>query len=104
MAPFLDDRNVAGVKAPESLPERYGWPRTNARGYTILEQAFGTKRPMRVIHIGAGASGICFSKFYEDLMDKSVSIQIYDKNADIGGTWLENRYGSSLHLCLGSVG
>jgi cation diffusion facilitator CzcD-associated flavoprotein CzcO len=72
------------------LPKLYGWPAKNARGYEIKEQLFGTERDFRVIHIGGGASGICFSKFAEESL-KNVSIQIYEKNADVGGTWLENR-------------
>ena len=68
-----------------------GWPQQNARGYRILEQPLGTMRPLRVVFIGAGASGICFSKFSQDLLT-NVDIQIYEKNDDVGGTWLENRY------------
>lgn len=45
---------------------------------------------MRVVFIGAGASGICFSKFAEESLSNT-TVQIYEKNADIGGTWLENR-------------
>ncbi|KAK5043605.1 hypothetical protein LTR84_011365 [Exophiala bonariae] len=67
------------------------WPEKNARGYKLLEQPYGTMRTMRVIFIGAGASGICFSKFAEDTLTNT-TVQIYEKNADIGGTWLENRY------------
>ena len=67
-----------------------GWMTTNARGYTIEEEPYGTKRKLRVIHIGAGASGITFAKFLEDRLE-NVEFQIYEKNADVGGTWLENR-------------
>ncbi|KAK5274800.1 hypothetical protein LTR99_004490 [Exophiala xenobiotica] len=68
-----------------------GWMTTNARGYTIKEEPYGTKRKLRVIHIGAGASGITFAKFLEERLE-NVELQIYEKNADVGGTWLENRY------------
>lgn len=47
-----------------------------------------------MIHIGAGASGIIFSKFSEDRL-KNIELQIYEKNVDVGGTWLENRYSYS---------
>ncbi len=76
-----------GVNIPQGADQ---WPEQNVRGYKILEQPFGTMRPMRVIFVGAGASGICFAKFAEDLLT-NISIQIYEKNTDIGGTWLENR-------------
>lgn len=68
----------------------YGWLVQNPRGYRILEQPHGTLRPMRVIHIGAGASGITFAKFSEESL-QNVEAQIYEKNKDVGGTWLENR-------------
>ncbi|ETI20877.1 hypothetical protein G647_07220 [Cladophialophora carrionii CBS 160.54] len=63
----------------------------NARGYRIHEEPYDTPRKIRVIHIGAGASGITFSKFVEEWC-KNVDLQIYEKNKDVGGTWLENRY------------
>ncbi len=47
--------------------------------------------PKRIIIVGAGATGICFSKFAETQLS-NIEVQIYDKNHDIGGTWLENRY------------
>ena len=74
----------------ESLPDRYGWPRHSSSGYRIQEKLSGTERPLRVIHIGAGASGICFSKFAAESL-RNVEWICYDKNNDIGGTWLENR-------------
>ena len=84
-----------------SLPLKYGWPTKNARGYRILEEPCGTMRPFRVIHSGAGASGICFAKFAEEMLT-NVTVQIYEKNRDVGGTWLENRFGlpvsAQLHL------
>lgn len=77
----------------ESLYNELGWQVQNEDGYRILEQPYGSLTPLRIIHIGAGASGICFSKFYEDkLMSSNVSLQLYEKNHDVGGTWLENRY------------
>jgi hypothetical protein len=74
----------------EELPALYGWPFENASGYRIVEKLSGTERPLRVIHIGAGASGICFSKFAAESLC-NVKWVCYDKNDDIGGTWLENR-------------
>lgn len=48
-------------------------------------------RPIRVVAIGAGLSGIV-SAIRLNQRIPNVSIQVYDKNADIGGTWYENRY------------
>lgn len=67
-----------------------GWMIQNARGYRIHEEPYSTPRKLRIIHIGAGASGITFSKFAEDRL-QNVELQIYEKNHDVGGTWLENR-------------
>lgn len=48
-------------------------------------------RPLRVIVIGAGFSGInCGIRIPQRL--KNVDLAIYEKNSDIGGTWFENRY------------
>ncbi|EXJ66168.1 uncharacterized protein A1O5_10784 [Cladophialophora psammophila CBS 110553] len=80
-----------GVPDFDSLPERYGWPRENENGYRIIEQLAGTKRPMRIVHVGCGAAGICLAKFLPEQM-QNVSFTCYDKNTEIGGTWLENRY------------
>jgi cation diffusion facilitator CzcD-associated flavoprotein CzcO len=30
---------------------------------------------------------------------KNVDLAIYEKNAEIGGTWLENRYPGNVHAC-----
>lgn len=46
---------------------------------------------MRVITIGAGASGIYMAyklKYYFT----DFTLNVYEKNPDIGGTWYENRY------------
>ncbi|KAJ4580211.1 hypothetical protein HRR83_003159 [Exophiala dermatitidis] len=48
-------------------------------------------RPMRVVVIGAGISGILASIRLPQRIPH-LSLQIYEKNADIGGTWFENRY------------
>ncbi|KAH6893129.1 hypothetical protein B0T10DRAFT_509739 [Thelonectria olida] len=48
-------------------------------------------RPLKVIYIGAGVSGIVGAIQFRKLLP-SVELVIYEKNADIGGTWYENRY------------
>jgi hypothetical protein len=88
--PVSNIRSQYAVPDFESLPERYGWPRENENGYRIREQLSGTERALRVIHVGCGAAGICLSKFLPEELN-NVSLTCYDKNHDIGGTWLENR-------------
>lgn len=59
---------------------------------SVLEQrSIDEARPLRVVVIGAGISGIlaCI-RFVQRI--PNLEICIYDKNADIGGTWFENRY------------
>ena len=51
----------------------------------------GTKRKVKVILMGAGASTLNFLKKAEEEMEE-LDMTCYEKNHDIGGTWLENRY------------
>jgi cation diffusion facilitator CzcD-associated flavoprotein CzcO len=57
----------------------------------ISERAVDEPRPLKVIYIGAGVSGICaaiqFPKYVPNL-ERAID----EKNADVGGTWFENRY------------
>lgn len=48
-------------------------------------------RKIRVLSIGAGVSGI-MNAYYIQKQCENVEHVIYEKNEDIGGTWLENRY------------
>ena len=67
------------------------WYRQNFDGYSIRETPLHTKRPMRMIIVGAGAAGLEIAYKAEREME-NVSFQIFEKNNDVGGTWLENRY------------
>jgi 4-hydroxyacetophenone monooxygenase len=46
-------------------------------------------RTMRVLVIGAGMSGIAAT---HRLLQAGVEVTVLEKNDDVGGTWLENRY------------
>ncbi|KAH6986625.1 cyclohexanone monooxygenase [Ilyonectria destructans] len=48
-------------------------------------------RPMKIIVIGAGMSGIIAGIFFPRAIE-NLELAIYEKNADIGGTWFENVY------------
>jgi len=69
----------------------YGWDNTSPSGYSIDETPSGLKRPLRVIAVGAGAAGINFAKFAQDRLE-NIELTIYDKNYEVGGTWVENVY------------
>lgn len=61
--------------------------------YEIPEQPLGTRRPLRVICLGAGYSGLMMAiVFSQKLNSHNASFVIYERNSDLGGTWLENRY------------
>jgi heterodisulfide reductase subunit A-like polyferredoxin len=57
----------------------------------ISERAVDQPRPLKVIYIGAGISGIIAAiKFREAVPD--LDLAIYEKNPELGGTWYENQY------------
>lgn len=68
---------------------------TNGAGsqYRYSQQPFAKPRPIRIIVAGAGLSGIAAVKLFKEKFNgQPTELQIYEKNADVGGTWLENRY------------
>lgn len=60
----------------------------------VLEEPIFQPRKLRVVCVGAGFSGllIAYKYKYQYHMDDYIDLSIYEKNADVGGTWLENRY------------
>ncbi|KAI6758174.1 hypothetical protein HG531_003999 [Fusarium graminearum] len=57
----------------------------------MAKQGIHEPRPMRVICIGAGISGIAAAyKAQRQLVN--TELIVYEKNHDVGGTWLENKY------------
>lgn len=49
------------------------------------------RRYVRIICIGAGASGLLFAYKLQRSFD-DFSLTIYEKNEGVAGTWFENRY------------
>ncbi|EXJ65479.1 hypothetical protein A1O7_01820 [Cladophialophora yegresii CBS 114405] len=85
-----------GDKRPAFSPE---WNSVAPSGYTISEHIVGeppiTEKPFRLLFLGAGASGIDFLHHAITegaLAGLNVEVVCYEKNHDVGGTWLENRY------------
>lgn len=61
-------------------------------GYTIREEPIGTRRPIRVVCLGAGYSGLMMAiVFSQRMQNKNADFVIYERNNDLGGTWLVNR-------------
>lgn len=80
-----------GAIPPSDAPHDNTWYNQDFNGYRISEHPLFEKRRLRVICIGAGAAGIQIAYKAERLLE-NVDLQIYDRNSDVGGTWLENRY------------
>jgi ribulose 1,5-bisphosphate synthetase/thiazole synthase len=58
--------------------------------FKLRDTAVENLRPLKVIVVGAGYSGIyCGIRIPERL--RNVELVIYEKNAGVGGTWYENR-------------
>ncbi|KAK4635895.1 FAD-binding monooxygenase moxY [Fulvia fulva] len=57
----------------------------------ISDHPMGTQRPMKVIFMGMGASGINFS-YQLARRTTGIDLVVYEKNAAVGGTWHENVY------------
>lgn len=89
---YANDR-IDDIDRNRPTTERDGGqiPETDESGYRIREQPYGTKRPIRVVLMGAGASTLNFLKKAEEQMSE-LKITVYEKNKDVGGTWYENRY------------
>lgn len=57
----------------------------------ITARSIDDVRPLKVIAIGAGISGILAAIRLPQRV-KNLDLVIYDKNEEIGGTWFENVY------------
>lgn len=55
------------------------------------ERCIDDYRPIKVICIGAGMSGIAVGSLFPQNIP-NLELTIYEKNHDVGGTWLENHY------------
>ncbi|PYI09173.1 monooxygenase, partial [Aspergillus sclerotiicarbonarius CBS 121057] len=57
----------------------------------IREEAIHNERHVKVICVGAGASGLCLAYKLQRSF-QNYDLTIYEKNPGIAGTWYENRY------------
>lgn len=81
---------------PDAVPSgdfihENNWYNQDFDGYRVSEQPLFTKRHLRVVCVGAGATGLQLAYKTERRLE-NIDLQIYEKNNDVGGTWLENRY------------
>lgn len=77
-----------GTATATSAPSSF----SRSTPYTVLEQPSRTGRKLRVIVIGAGASALNFAHDVDTTPSLDVDLVCYEKNAEIGGTWFENKY------------
>jgi cation diffusion facilitator CzcD-associated flavoprotein CzcO len=52
----------------------------------ISERSIDEPRPLKVIYLGAGVSGIVAAIKFPEYVP-NIDLTIYEKNADVGGTW-----------------
>lgn len=65
---------------------------TNAHTPSVIsDRCVDAARPLKVICIGAGISGILAAINLPQQVQK-LDLTIYDKNEELGGTWFENKY------------
>ncbi len=67
---------------------------THTNIVTLKDEPAFSRRPLRIVCIGAGYSGLTLAHKikHEHKVSDVVDLTIYEKNSDVGGTWLENRY------------
>lgn len=56
----------------------------------VFDHEIDEPRPIKVICVGAGISGILTGIRLPQQVE-NLDLVIYDKNSDVGGTWLENK-------------
>lgn len=84
------------MSAVPSLPEDTPLVVTNGNSHSVdvpfklHNHPIENLRPLRVIVIGAGYSGIYHSIRIPERL-RNVDLVVYEKNAGVGGTWYENR-------------
>ncbi|GAB7356238.1 hypothetical protein MBLNU459_g7055t1 [Dothideomycetes sp. NU459] len=59
--------------------------------YETVKPIFEPKRKLKIICVGAGASGLLLAYKIQRHFD-DFELIVYEKNTDISGTWFENRY------------
>lgn len=74
------------------------WDIASPTGYRVSDHMVSEPPPgkgFKIIMMGAGAAGIDFLHHAKTQLlpdDPDIEIKVFEKNHDVGGTWLENRY------------
>lgn len=80
--------HVRGAEAKFTAQQPHGLVESP---YKVNEQPLGTARKIRIITIGAGASGLNVVRTLRKQLTNYEHV-VYEKNPQVGGTWYENRY------------
>lgn len=80
--------------APLSAAARVAQGETPHNWVAVKEEPAYTPRKIKIICVGAGCAGITLAhKIKHELrLADAIDYKIYDKNAEVGGVWTENRY------------
>ena len=62
-----------------------------------LKAPIHSERHIRVICIGAGASGLLMAYKLQKHFS-NFTLQVYEKNPEVAGTWYENKYPGYVHV------
>lgn len=81
--PTVDGPQIPSAKSSNGIDD--------ATKYDPKDQPVENFRPLKVIAIGAGFSGIYVSIRIPEWL-RNVELVVYEKNEGLGGTWWENRY------------
>ncbi|KAJ5372949.1 hypothetical protein N7517_004955 [Penicillium concentricum] len=80
-----------GSKPAAPKPNELHQPTSIINQCAVEDRSVDETRRLRVVIIGAGISGILACIRFRQRIP-NLDICVYEKNADIGGTWFENRY------------
>ena len=69
-----------------------GYKDVDSLAFEMSRVPMRTARPLKIICVGAGISGLSIAHEVETGGFKNCELTIYEKNSDLGGTWFENRY------------
>jgi cation diffusion facilitator CzcD-associated flavoprotein CzcO len=62
----------------------------NGDTYAVEDHVLGEPRRLRVVCIGAGATGLDVTYKIKTHL-RNIEFQVYEKNPAVGGTWYENK-------------
>ena len=78
---------------PEVPLESFKAPAKIRSTYEIREEPLHTRRPLRIICLGAGYSAMLMGIIHDQRLEgRNIDLVLYERNETLGGTWLENRY------------